>query len=101
MEYDTFRRFNLPIHSIIGNDGKWNQILRDQVTILGAPTACLLDQSTRYDKVAEGWGAKGYLCESTEDVERAIKEAQGDGSKGACLNVIVGRSDFREGSVSV
>ncbi len=31
MEYDTFVRHNVPVISVIGNDGCWSQIYRDQV----------------------------------------------------------------------
>ncbi len=33
MEYDTFVWHNLPIIGIIGNDGSWSQIARDQVDL--------------------------------------------------------------------
>ncbi|KAI9026061.1 thiamine pyrophosphate enzyme, N-terminal TPP binding domain-containing protein [Hyaloraphidium curvatum] len=104
-EYDTFRRHNLPVASIIGNDGKWMQILREQQPMLGSAVACELDQGTRYDVVAQGWGAKGFLCSTIGETEDAIREAQAElarpGSGGACLNVLIAKSDFREGSISV
>lgn len=31
MEYDTFVRHNVPVISVVGNDGCWSQIYRDQV----------------------------------------------------------------------
>lgn len=97
------RRFNQLLPS--ASPSSFVQILRDQLPTLGAPTACLLDQNTRYDLVASGWGAKGLLCEDLEQTKAAISEAQEEvkkeGTAGACLNVLIAKSDFREGSISV
>ena len=38
-EFDTFSRHNIPVIAIIGNDGGWTQIARDQVEIFNDPVA--------------------------------------------------------------
>lgn len=45
---------------MIGNDGGWTQIARDQERVLKNTTACKLAY-TDYHVVAEGFGAKGYV----------------------------------------
>ena len=55
-EFDTFVRHQLPIIAVVGNDGAWTQIARDQIAIFGDDVATKL-QRTDYHVVAEGFGA--------------------------------------------
>ena len=57
-----------------------------------------------YETVAKGYGAQGSQIGSAgESVGSAIEEAQASarGGKPYLLNVMIGSTDFREGSLSV
>lgn len=58
-----------------------------------------------YHVVADGYGGKGYLVRR-EDEDRLgdiIRQAQKDAKEGKAtlLNVLIGKTNFREGSISV
>ncbi|XP_015228170.1 PREDICTED: acetolactate synthase-like protein [Cyprinodon variegatus] len=103
-EYDTFTRHKTPVISVVGNDACWSQISREQVPILGSNVACGL-AFTDYHIVADGYGGKGYLVgrENEDQLTSLIKQAQKDAKEGkaALLNVLIGKTNFREGSISV
>ena len=102
MEMDTFRKYGMKVCGIIGNNGSWEQIARDQVTLLGSDTATSLPRSD-YHKVAEAFGAAGERVEQLEDVEGALKRAMESMDKGVpyVINAIIGSTDFRQGSISM
>lgn len=58
-----------------------------------------------YHIVADGYGGKGYLVgrENEDQLTSLIKQAQKDAKEGkaALLNVLIGKTNFREGSISV
>ncbi|KAK2846983.1 hypothetical protein Q5P01_009982 [Channa striata] len=103
-EFDTFTRHKTPVIAVVGNDACWSQISREQVPILGSNVACGL-AFTDYHIVADGYGGKGYLIRREDEdrlsdiITQAQKEAR-DG-KATLLNVLIGKTNFREGSVSV
>jgi len=101
-EQDTFVRHGLGVISLVGNDGAWNQIARDQVEYLKDDVGTQLSQ-TDYDAVARGFGAQGRRAESLEDFVAGVREAQDSAANGMpyLLNAVLGRSDFRKGSVSM
>ena len=79
--------------------------------MLGDNVACPLDYIA-YDKVAEGYGGAGFLIgppanvgtgDDGKAVKDAIKRAQNAAAGGtpALLNVLIGKTSFREGSISV
>ncbi|CAL8351300.1 unnamed protein product [Lota lota] len=103
-EFDTFTRHKTPVIAVVGNDACWSQISREQVPILGSNVACGL-AFTDYHIVADGYGGKGYLI-GREDEDRLndiIKSAQRECREGKSmlLNVLIGKTNFREGSISV
>jgi acetolactate synthase-1/2/3 large subunit len=101
-EFDTFVRHRLPIIAVVGNDGGWTQIARDQVAIFGDDVATKL-QRTDYHAVAEGFGAKGFLLDKNENAEAVFqqaKQAAGDGQP-VLINALIGTTDFRKGSLSM
>ncbi|HLT36813.1 MAG TPA: thiamine pyrophosphate-binding protein, partial [Enhygromyxa sp.] len=59
-EIDTCVRRGLAPIAVIGNDGSWQQIARDQVEILGDACGTELLR-TAYHTVAEGYGGRGLL----------------------------------------
>ena len=92
----------IPIIAVVGNDAGWSQIARDQVEILGDDVGTALAPSD-YHRVAEGFGAAGILLDDPELAEDALAEARAAAASGrpALVNALLGRSDFRKGSISV
>lgn len=101
-EFDTYVRSGYAPIAVIGNDASWQQIARDQVTILGDAVGTVL-RRTNYHLVAEGYGGRGILVDSPEQVVEALEEAKRLSAEGTpvCLNAILEKSDFREGSLSI
>ncbi|XP_048448381.1 2-hydroxyacyl-CoA lyase 2-like [Rhincodon typus] len=103
-EFDTFKRHQIPVIALVGNDAGWSQISREQVPLLGSNVACGLAY-TDYHTVAEGYGGKGFLLnrENEDQMDDLIQAAQGECRKGnpTLINVLIGKSNFREGSISV
>lgn len=102
MEFDTFARHKLPVIALIGNDGCWGQIARDQITLLNSECAVNLQQSD-YEKVAYAFGAEGVRVESIEAFSDAVTHALSKSHSGIpyIINAIISKSDFRKGSVSM
>ncbi len=101
-EYDTYVRHGLAPIAVIGLDASWQQIARDQVTILGTTLGCDL-RHTDYHKVAEGYGGEGILVTSEDQIEDALARAKKLASEGkpVVINIHLAKSDFREGSMSM
>lgn len=103
-EFDTFTRHKTPVIALVGNDACWSQISREQVPMLGSNVACGL-AFTDYHIVADGYGGKGYLVgrEDESQLDDIIKKAQKECREGKAtlLNVLIGKTNFREGSISV
>jgi len=102
-EFDTFVRHNIPVIAVVGNDAAWNQILRGQVEWFKTDVACAL-APTNYEEVAKGFGAEGVLIKDQGNIANALKKAQQIASvqkKPVLVNAIIGRSDFRQGSLAM
>ena len=101
MEWEAMARQKIPVVGIIGNDAGWTQILRGQKQIFGEDRLVATTlKHTRYEKVAEACGARGFYAETVGEVQAALKEAFACGEP-ALLNVKIGKSDFRKGAISV
>ncbi|VDM50185.1 unnamed protein product [Toxocara canis] len=104
MEIDTFSRHKLPVVAIIGNDACWSQIAREQVPMFGSATAVNLVH-VRYDGVGSALGAEGVLLSKDDNdyLEDRLSKVIEETRKGrtVVVNVIIGKTDFREGSISV
>uniref|UniRef100_A0AC34R198 2-hydroxyacyl-CoA lyase 2 n=1 Tax=Panagrolaimus sp. JU765 TaxID=591449 RepID=A0AC34R198_9BILA len=104
MEFDTYLRHNKSVIAVIGNDACWSQIARDQVPWFNSSVACDLAY-TRYDKIGEAIGVNGLLMDTknesdiVDNFDKAIKESRE--GKSAVINVVIGKTDFRKGSISV
>jgi acetolactate synthase-1/2/3 large subunit len=101
-EFDTLVRHKLPVIAVVGNDAGWSQIARDQVTYLQDDVATVL-APTAYDQVVEGLGAKGIRIARPEEIVPALEDARrtAAGGRPVLINVHIGRTGFRDGSISM
>ncbi len=101
-EFETFAKNGLKVCGIVGNNGSWEQIARDQVTLLGADTAVRLPH-TDYHTVAQGYGAAGERVDTLEAFQQAVRNAihSMDNGKPYLINALIGSTAFREGSISM
>lgn len=101
-ELDTFVRHKLPVFMCIGNDACWTQIAREQVPMLGSQIGCEL-AFTEYHRVAEGFGAKGHKIEDEKMLTQTLAKAKEDLEHGSTVvvNALIGKTSFRDGSISV
>ena len=76
-EWETARRFNLPIIYIIGNDRRWGAEVEIQIRDYGKERAqyCMLDNKTRYDIIAKGMGCQSFFVNTISSLKDAIKIA--------------------------
>ncbi len=85
-EFDTLVRHNIPVVVVVNNDQGWGMIrhghIRNYERVVGAELG-----ATRYDLVAEGWGAHAELVTRSEDIQPALQRAFASG-KPACINVM-------------
>jgi thiamine pyrophosphate-dependent acetolactate synthase large subunit-like protein len=101
-EFDTFVRHGIPVIAVVGNDAGWSQIAREQVEILHDDVGTVL-RHTDYHRVAEGLGGAGFLVDKPDAVDDALQEARAlaAGGQPVLINVILDKSDFRKGSLSM
>ena len=88
--------------AVVGNDAGWTQIAREQVEILGDDCATVLSHND-YHVVAEGYGGRGLKVERPEDVAGVLAEAKeiARGGTPVLVNALLGKTDFRKGSISM
>ncbi|MFC1620278.1 thiamine pyrophosphate-binding protein [Candidatus Neomarinimicrobiota bacterium] len=102
VEMDTFVRHNIPVIAVVGNDAGWTQINREQVAILGDAIGTTLAK-TKYHEVAQGFGGTGILLDDPSDIRGTLKAAKAAASDGSpvLVNAILGKTEFRKGSISI
>ncbi|UCD37643.1 MAG: thiamine pyrophosphate-binding protein [Fidelibacterota bacterium] len=102
IEMDTFTRQGLPVIAVVGNDGGWSQIAREQVEILGDDTGTALAQAN-YHQAAEGLGAKGFLLDDPDAEPTVLQEAVAVSREGTpvLINALIGKTEFRKGAISI
>jgi len=102
MEFDTFVRHKIPVISIIGNDAGWTQIARDQVDMLGDAVGTKLEP-TEYHKAVEALGGAGYFIDNENQIDEILIQAKESAQLGkpTVVNVRIGKTDFRKGSLSM
>jgi acetolactate synthase-1/2/3 large subunit len=86
-DIETFVRFNLPIVSILGNNGAWNQVTQGVLRRGGRAIGTYLSQDTDYAKVMEGLGGYAERVTDPAQIGPAIKRAFASG-KAALLDVV-------------
>jgi len=101
-EIDTCVRRGLAPIAVIGNDGSWQQIARDQVEILGDACGTELLR-TAYHTVAEGYGGRGLLLDDPGKIDETLAEAKAIAKAGkpVVINAMIGTTEFRKGSISI
>lgn len=102
IEFDTFVRLGVPVIALVGNDAGWTQIAREQVKILGDDVATVL-RRTDYHRAAEALGGVGFLLDSADQVPEVLRQAKEAARQGrpVLINALLGKTDFREGSISM
>lgn len=102
MEFDTFVRHKIPVVAVIGNDASWSQIARDQVDILKDPVSTELAR-TQYHKAVIALGGVGFIIENEDEIETVLSQARESAEAGnaVAVNVQIGKTDFRKGSISI
>ena len=102
MEFDTFVRHKIPVIAVIGNDAGWTQIARDQVDILGSAVSTKL-APTEYHKAVEALGGAGFLIYDENQIDEILTRAKESAQSGkpTVVNVRIGKTDFRKGSLSM
>ena len=101
-EFDTFVRHGLAVIAVVGNDGAWSQIARGQVELLRDDVGTVL-RRTDYQRVAEGYGGKGLRITRPEELATTLREAQAIARSGipVLVNALIGKTEFRAGSIAI
>jgi acetolactate synthase-1/2/3 large subunit len=101
IEFEAMARQDIPVIALIGNDAGWTQIRRGQVEMYGTERAVATGlEYTRYEKIVEACGGRGFWVEKVEELGPALDEAFAS-KKPSCINVKIAKSDFRKGAISV
>jgi acetolactate synthase I/II/III large subunit len=87
MEWDTLARHNVPVVSIVGNNGIWALEHHPMVALYGYSVVAELRPGTRYDEVARALGAHGELVSTPAELQPALKRALDSGMP-AVVNVL-------------
>ncbi len=101
-EFDTYTRHGVRVIAVVGNDASWAQIAREQVEVLGTPLGTELAR-TNYHIAAQGLGGVGLCADTPEAVAEQLAKARELSAEGkpVLLNVMIGSTDFRKGSISM
>jgi acetolactate synthase-1/2/3 large subunit len=101
-EMDTCVRHGLAPIAVIGTDGSWAQIAREQVPMLGTDVGTVLER-TAYHDVAQGYGAAGLLLDDPSRIDAVLDEAKALAASGkpVVINVHIAKTEFRKGSISM
>ncbi len=101
-EIDTYVRHGLAPIAVIGTDGSWAQIAREQVPLLGDDVGTVL-RRTAYHVAAEGYGAVGLLLDDPSKIDSTLDQAKELAASGkpVVVNVHIASSEFRKGSISM
>ncbi|HUB57082.1 MAG TPA: acetolactate synthase [Mycobacterium sp.] len=87
MEWDTLVRHNVPVVSVIGNNGIWALEKHPMEALYGYSVVAELRPETRYDEVVRALGGHGELVSTPAELRPALKRAMGSGLP-AVVNVL-------------
>ncbi len=86
-DVESYVRFNLPIVSIVGNNGAWNQTTQGVVRRGMRGIGTYLSQDTDYAKIMEGMGGHAERVTDPAEIRPALERAFNSG-KPALLDVV-------------
>lgn len=86
LEVETACRFNLPIVTVVLNNGGIYRGDFEDLGDSGDPSPLTLDATAHYEKVGEAFGATGYFATTPAEVEADLTEALASG-RPAFINV--------------
>lgn len=87
MEWDTLARHDVPVVSVIGNNGIWGLEKHPMEALYGYSVVAELRPGTRYDEVARALGAHGELVAAPGELRPALERAFASGLP-AVVNVL-------------
>ncbi|MEE2855510.1 MAG: acetolactate synthase [Actinomycetota bacterium] len=87
MEWDTLVRHNVPVVSVVGNNGIWGLEKHPMEALYGYSVVAELRPGTRYDEVARALGGHGELVAAPGELRPALERAFGSGLP-AVVNVL-------------
>jgi len=87
MEWDTLVRHDVPVVSVIGNNGIWGLEKHPMEAIYGYSVVAELRPGTRYDEVVRALGGHGELVSTPAELRPALMRALGSGLP-AVVNVL-------------
>ncbi len=101
MEFETAVRKNLPVVTVICNDGQWGMIRHSQEVKLGRFIKEGVEIGmVNYHKAVEALGGKGFLVENPEDLRPALEEAF-SANVPVCINVLTDPKPISPGSIGL
>ncbi len=87
-DVESYVRFDLPIVSVVGNNGAWNQTTQGVKRRGGRALATYLSQDTNYAKIMEGMGGHSERVTEPNEIRPALERAFASG-KPALLDVVI------------
>ncbi|MFZ0718809.1 acetolactate synthase [Mycobacterium sp.] len=87
MEWDTLARHDVPVVSVIGNNGIWALEHHPMTALYGYSVVAKLRPGTRYDEVVRALGGHGELVSTPAELRPALTRALGSGLP-AVVNVL-------------
>ncbi|OBB85071.1 acetolactate synthase [Mycobacterium sp. 852002-30065_SCH5024008] len=87
MEWDTLVRHNVPVVSVIGNNGIWGLEKHPMEALYGYSVVAELRPGTRYDEVVRALGGHGELVSAPAELRPALERAFASGLP-AVVNVL-------------
>ena len=87
MEWDTLVRHNVPVVSVVGNNGIWALEKHPMEALYGYSVVAELRPGTRYDEVARALGGHGELVSAPAELRPALERAFASGLP-AVVNVL-------------
>ncbi|KAL8622388.1 hypothetical protein ACOMHN_041716 [Nucella lapillus] len=96
MEIETIARYQLPVVIIIFNNNGISFGLKDEVwealesgdrTLTVPPTGLAPD--TRYEKLMEVFGGRGYMARTVPELRESLGEAMADTARSSIVNVVI------------
>jgi len=77
-EFETLRKYKIPLLVVVFNDSAWNMIRAGQVSFTGEVYGTDLPD-TDYGRVAQSFGCFGTKVRKVEEIEGAVKKALSSG----------------------